>query len=274
VISRSLAVAAEAIRHLVGAATEASLIAAIVAVLVFAGALGTGHAPGSAPAARAANSGGCTPGAPGVAVDNTWSWSGVGSWALAGQEHAYLIHVTNYDIGCGSSSFVVSMTAPSGFSVSLPTKTIGLSSASSGYLWASVTSPSDTEDGNYALDVTVVRAGTTGPTGSFTSYYKVYSSDTTPPTLYWPNPADGQTITVKRKSSYGVIVSSSDDRQVRKITLSIDSTFKSTSVCDDISDTCQLYYKWSPARGQHTATFKAWDWMGNEAALTVTFTVG
>jgi hypothetical protein len=45
----------------------------------------------------------------------------------------------NYDVGCASTNFVVSVTAPGGFSVSMPANTISLKSAASGYLWA--TSP-------------------------------------------------------------------------------------------------------------------------------------
>jgi hypothetical protein len=94
-------------------------------------------------------------------------------------------------VGCGSSSFAVSVSAPTGFSVSVATTTTTLNSSSSSYLWAYVTSPATAADGNYAVTVTVQRAETTSPTGRYTSYDKVYSSDTAAPTLYWPNPANG-----------------------------------------------------------------------------------
>jgi hypothetical protein len=234
------------------------------------------------PVAPAASDGGgkgnggasrCTRNAPGVSVDNSWSWTGLGSWGLPGQQLTYLIAVRNYDIGCSSSSFVVSLSAPGGFSVSLPTSTITLKSSSTGYLWASVTSPAAIADGDYPVTVTVARAGTSDPSGSFTSYYKVYSSDTVAPTLYWPNPGDGTTIS---GGSYGVIVSSSDDHAVRKLDLYIDNVYTSTASCDGVSYTCQLNYNWSlrGVSGQHTATFKAYDWMGNVGVLGVTFTVG
>ncbi len=58
-------------------------------------------------------------------------------------------------------------------------------------------------------------------TASSTSWYKVYSSDTVAPTLYWPSPGDGTTIT---GSSYNVAVSSNDDRAVKKIELYLDNT--------------------------------------------------
>ena len=56
--------------------------------------------------------------------------------------------------------------------------------------------------------------------------------------------------------------------------LYIDNAYVSTTACDDISSTCQLGYSWSPnGVGQHTATFKSYDWLGNVGVLTTTFTV-
>jgi hypothetical protein len=232
---------------------------------------------GLTPAALAAKGGGgkgrnCTQNAPGVSVDNTWAWSAPGSWGLPGQQLKYAIQVRNYDLGCGSSSFVISASAPTGFSVSVPTSTITLGSSSSAYLSAYVTSPAAIVEGNYPLTFTVRRVGTTDPTGTFTSYYKVYSSDTAAPTLYWPNPANGQTITDR---TYNVIVSSSDDHAVKEIDIYIDNSYVSTTTCDGIAYTCQGYYEWSVgARGQHTATFKSSDWLGNVGVMTTTFNVG
>jgi hypothetical protein len=210
----------------------------------------------------------CTRKAPGVIVDNNWRWGSPGSYGLPGQQLTYAVDVINYDAGCSSSSFVVGVTAPGGFSVSVPTSTISLRSASSGYLWAYVTSPSAIPDGDYPLTVTVQRGS--DPAVSTTSWYKVYSSDTVAPTLYWPSPSDGATITGR---SYNFAVSSNDDHAVKNIDLYIDDAYRSTSVCDDVSYSCQLNYTWSTTPGQHTATFKSYDWMGNVGVLTTTFTV-
>jgi Bacterial Ig domain len=227
-----------------------------------------------APAGVAAKGGGgkgnCTRYAPGVSVDNNFGWSQWGSWGMPGQQLKYAIKVRNYDVGCSSSSFTVSISTPSGFSVSLPTSTISLKSYTSGYLWANVTSPTAIADGDYPLTVTVTRAGTS-ETASFTSYYKVYSSDTTAPRLFWANPGTGQTIS---GSSVNVTVSSSDDHAVQKIELYMDGAYMSTTTCDNISYTCQLSYQWrGAAAGEHTLTFKATDWTGNEGSQAVTFTV-
>jgi hypothetical protein len=212
----------------------------------------------------------CTPGTPGVSGQNTWAWASVGSFGLAGQQLTYRFDVTNYDVGCGTSSFVVSVSAPSGFSVSTPTATINLASGGSGSMTTSVTSPAGIADGDYPLDVTVVRAGTSA-TGSLTTYYKVYSSDSAAPTLYWPSPGNGQTISGR---SFWIQVSAVDDHLVRKVELDIDNVAMPTTVCDGIPYSCSLYYSWATSKGQHTATFKAYDWMGNVSTLSVTFTVG
>jgi hypothetical protein len=72
-----------------------------------------------------------------------------------------------------------------------------------------------------------------------------------------------------------VIVSSSDDHAVKKIDIYIDNSYMSTTTCDGIAYTCKGYYEWSVgARGQHTATFKSSDWLGNVGVMTTTFTVG
>jgi hypothetical protein len=135
----------------------------------------------------------CTRKAPAVVVDNTWAWAAPGSFGMPGQKLEYAVDVINYATGCSSSSFVVTVSAPNGFSVSFPTSTISLRSGSSGYLWAYVTSPSVIANGDYPLTVTVQRAGSTDA-ASTTSWYKVYSSDSVKPTLYWPSPGDGTTI--------------------------------------------------------------------------------
>lgn len=215
----------------------------------------------------------CTQAAPAVVIDNNWAWGGSGSWGLPGQKLTYAIAVRNYDVGCASSSFVVSLSAPAGFTVSLPTTTITLKSYSTGYLTAYVTSPATIADGNYPLTATVQRTGASaGASAPATSYYKVYSTDTTAPTLFWSNPADGGTISGR---SYTITVSSSDDHAVQKIELYIDNVYRATAVCDNVTYICQLDYKWSlrGVKGQHTATFKSYDWKGNVGIHTATFTV-
>ena len=44
---------------------------------------------------------------------------------------------------------------------------------------------------------------------------------------------------------------------------------------DNITYECQLSYKWTirRVRGQHKATFRSTDWVGNVSSYTATFTV-
>jgi Bacterial Ig domain len=264
------------VRTILGHSAQALAEGALIALLVAGLAAGTTFAAkggGGGSAGGGAHHGGggagCVVNAPGVAVQNTWAWGSWGSYGLPGQRLGYLVTVLNNDTGCGSSSFVMSLSAPSGFSVSIPTNSISLKSSSTGYLWAYVTSPTSAADGDYSLAVAVVRSGTTAQTASTSTYYKVYSSDFTAPTLFWPSPGEGQTIS----GTYNVVVSSSDDHEVSRIELLIDGSYKSTTTCDDVSYTCQLNYSWSGAVGPHAATFKSYDWMGNAGQLTTSFTV-
>jgi Bacterial Ig domain len=134
-----------------------------------------------------------------------------------------------------------------------------------------VTSPTGIANGDYPLTVTVQRVGSTD-TASTTSWYKVYSSDSVKPTLYWPSPGDGTTITGR---SYDVAVSATDDHAVKHIDLYLDNATApvSTTTCDGVSYSCNLNYSWSTTKGPHTATFKAYDWLGNMSTLTTSFTV-
>src|SRR5215831_19017451 len=113
------------------------VLAALTLALVPAAVAGNGA--GEKPVGGGGGS--CTRKTPAVVVDNNWAWAAPGSYGLPGQQLTYAIDVVNYDSGCSSASFVVGVSTPSGFSVSLPTSTIKLRSGSSGYLWAYVTSP-------------------------------------------------------------------------------------------------------------------------------------
>jgi hypothetical protein len=228
---------------------------------------------GGASAASAATTSGCTPSAPRASIDNTWAWASPGSWGMPGQQLTYAIDVFNNDVGCGSSSFEVTLSAPDGFSVSMPSSTITLKSASTGYVWENVTSPATAADGSYLLTASVVRVGSSSAAvQSGTSYYKVYSSDTVAPKLYWENPPDGGTLS--GRTTY-VGFTSSDDHAVKKLDVKIDGVSVGSVLCDNISSDCSVSYKWSIRRvhGQHTATFKSTEWMGNVATQTATFTV-
>jgi hypothetical protein len=230
---------------------------------------------GLVPGALAGNTtSACVQAAPSVAIDNTYAWAAWGSWGMPGQQLKYAVKVTNNDAGCNSSSFAVSVSAPAGFSVSLPTTGISLSSKSIGYVWASVTSPAGAADGDYPLTASVSRGGaaSSAPQASASSYYKVYSSDTSAPSLFWASPGDGSSISGK---SYNVGVMANDDHEVQKVDLYIDGALTATTMCADVSYNCQLVYTWRIGRvhGQHTATFDAYDWMGNRSSQTVNFTV-
>jgi hypothetical protein len=213
----------------------------------------------------------CTVGQPRVSISNTWAWGAPGSWGMPGQQLSYALNVFNTDVGCGSSSFVVSLTAPNGFSVSIPSSTVTVGSGSSTFAWANVTSPATAADGSYPLTASIARAGSSSaPSG--TSSYKVYSSDTLAPTQYWTNPSDGGTLS--GRSAY-VGFSSSDDHAVKELDISIDGASVASTLCSDVTYDCQLSYKWSIRRvnGQHTATYVSTDWMGNVGTRTVTFIV-
>ena len=256
------------IRSVLSHSAQAVVEGALVSLLVVGLMASTAFA--AKPAAGGGGGTSCTVNTPGLAVQNTWAWAATGSYGLAGQRLTYQVQVINYDTGCRSASFVLSASAPDSFAVSVPTSSISLKAGGNGYLSAYVTSPSGAANGSYPVTFSVARAGTTLPTGAATTHYMVYSVDSAAPTVYWPNPSDGQVITARTS---WVQASAVDDHAVKEITLSIDGTAAATRMCDDIAYSCTLYYDWSTVKGSHTATFTATDWMNNAATTTVTFSV-
>jgi hypothetical protein len=254
--------ATSVVRRAVQAATEAGLIA----LLTFGLIAGTAFA--------AKGGGGCTPAAPRVAIENTYAWSSWGSYGMAGQTLLFQVSVSNYDDGCRAATFVVHVTAPDGFIVSLPTDTVSLRAGRTTYLSAWVTSPDGAVNGDYAIQASAARAGGTGESAasgdSFTSYYMVYSSDEAAPDLFWVSPGDGAGVEAR---SFNIAATARDNRAVRKVDLVLDGVLVSTVDCDGIAFSCQLVYTWSTSPGDHVATFRARDWMGNVSEHTSTFTV-
>jgi hypothetical protein len=229
------------------------------------------------PVALAGNGGGggshggggtCTRNAPSVLPENTWSWGHTGSWGTPGQKLTYSIQFINNDSGCRSSTFTMSISAPTGFTVSVPTSSISLSAGRNGYLTAYVTSPAGMADGDYPLTVSLSR--TSGPSGSSTTYDKVYSSDATAPVLGLPNPGNGNTLT---GSTYNFTATSYDDHAVKYLELWVDGALINTTTCADVTYSCQLWTPEPISPGSHTATFKSFDWFGNVSTLTVGYTV-
>jgi hypothetical protein len=248
--------------HIGQAILEGSLIAALTVGLVAGSTFAAKGGHGS-------TSGACTTNAPTIDVQNNWAWGSPGSWGMPGQKLGYYVRVTNNDVGCSSTTFVISVSAPDSFSVVVPTRTVKLAATSAGYLWAYVTSPASAADGNYPLVARVQRSDAPDPEDSYKSYYKVYSADAAAPSLFWSNPWDGQTITSR---SFNMTVSSSDDHAVKKIELYLDGAAVATKACNDITYICQLNYSWRRKAGSHTARFVATDWMGNKGTLSVSFT--
>jgi len=206
--------------------------------------------------------------APLVNIVNTYAWASFGSWGTPGEQLSYAIDVINNDSGCGSSTFTVSLTAPSGFAVSAPVS-VSVGSGADGYAMGTATSPVTAADGNYAISATASRSGSASATGQ--SLYMVYSSDSTAPAEYWWTPAQGAAVSGR---SLSVGFTASDEHRIAQLSVAIDGAAVASTTCSVTYD-CQLAYNWSIRRvsGTHTATFTARDAVGNVASTTHTFSV-
>lgn len=218
----------------------------------------------------------CAQKTPLVRIENTYKWATWGSWGKPGQKLTYMLSASNYDQNCGSSTFNIGITAPAGYTVSMPSNSISLASESSSLLYAYVTSPANAVASTNPITATITRASN-GQTGTgFTSYYMVYTSDTTAPTLYVPNPSNGQIINAKQyKNKYQLAITAEDDHAVKTLQIYIDGNLMTTVNCTDISYSCMAFYTWSlhGQSGPHVAMFKATDWFGNVGTTTSDFTV-
>lgn len=219
----------------------------------------------------------CTYNTPNVTIQNTYQYATWGSWGTPGQKLTYVLLASNYDQNCGSSTFTVNLSAPAGFNVSTPSSTITLNSSGYVRLNVDVTSPVSITDGDYPLTASITRTANGSVGTGFTSHYKVYSSDTVAPTLYYNSPSDGQVLSAKGKgsSSVNVVVYSRDDHAVKMVQTYIDGSLLNTTNCDDTAYSCPSQYSWSVhgATGAHTITWKSYDWFGNIGTLSANFTV-
>src|SRR5438445_12688401 len=93
-----------------------ALIAAFLALALVPVALAGKPVGGGGHKGGGGTGGTCTLAAPRAAADNNWAWAQTGSWGLPGQQLRYAIDVINNDLGCGSTTFVVGVSAPAGFS--------------------------------------------------------------------------------------------------------------------------------------------------------------
>ncbi len=111
----------------------------------------------------------CTRANPGVSISPS-SQSGT-----PGQTLSYTATIINYDSsGCGSSTFNLTKSCPSGWTCNLSSSSITISpNGSSGAVSLSVTSSATATDGNYTVSVTATNSGATSYSGTGNATYIV-----------------------------------------------------------------------------------------------------
>jgi len=104
----------------------------------------------------------------------TVSISPISQQSAAGGMLSYTVSVANNDTSaCGSSTFNLSDSLPSGFSASLSQNSISLSPSSSGSALISVTSPHTASASNYSFSVSAANSSSPANTGSASATYVV-----------------------------------------------------------------------------------------------------
>lgn len=216
----------------------------------------------------------CTPDVPHVQIQNTFTWASWGTWAKQGQKVPYQIAVYSYD--CVTANYTVTVKAPDGFSQDLTTFTASLKPRQIKYFNVNITSPADVPVSDYpvvAASSETHRDGTVTTGNSDTSYYKVYTSDTTPPAFNWQSPGTGNTVS----GTVSLSDTTYDEHLARKIELYIDGALVASNTNDGIVGRyTTVGYNWNTkgvAKGVHTLVFKGYDDFGNEADDTWQLTV-
>jgi hypothetical protein len=226
----------------------------------------------------------CIPDQPVARFQNTYKWASWGTNAKAGERVGYLASVTNFDQNCGTSTFNITVTAPDGFLVENAIQTVTLDSGTNrDYSTINkdfevyITSPAGLGDGDYPITITATKQdGTTNKSATdATSYYKVYSVDTTAPTMMWKSDLNGKTVSVSDRTLQ-ISHNSTDNKRVKQVQILIDGSVVASRDCTThVGYSCDTRYDLDlrKNKGVHNLVLSATDFSGNTLKNEQTFTV-
>ncbi|MCH8821292.1 hypothetical protein IID23_02090 [Patescibacteria group bacterium] len=183
-------------------------------------------------------------------------------FAVPGSTENFTITVTNNDRSeCGSSTFTLSPTFPTGWSGSLAASQLSINAESSVSTTLNVTSDSNADDGFYAVTVLATNTAVTNFKNSDTVTY-VISNDIDNPVVSITSPLNGDTVL----GTITVSASAADNVGITKVEFYLDNSLKSTDGSAPYS------FRWNTKQvsdGTHSLSAKVFDSVGNVGISTV-----
>ncbi|MCO6431365.1 MAG: hypothetical protein J5J00_10935 [Deltaproteobacteria bacterium] len=204
----------------------------------------------------------CSAGTPAISLSPATN-----STSTPGAPLSYTVTVKNNDApSCGSSTFSLSSSVPSGWSASFASSTMSLGAGASGSTTLTIAPPATVGDGQYSFSLQVSAAGHSSATGSGT-----YVLDGAAPSV--PSNLSASTQTSKKRTNVSLSWSAANDSGSGIAGYDI---LRNGAVIGQTSGTGTSYTDSNVASGTHSYNVRARDAAGNTSALsnTAQVTVG
>ena len=188
--------------------------------------------------------------------------------AAPGSTVSYTMTVANNNTAaCGTSTFNLAQTVPTGFSGSLSASSVALGAGASGSVNWAATSGSGVASGTYGLDASATDAAATTMTATSHASYIVYGS-TAPPTVSITSPANGAVLTGSKP--YNIAATASDASGIRSVAIYVDGSLLATDTAAPYTASWNLR---KATRGLHTITAVATDNVGISMTTQISVTL-
>ena len=182
------------------------------------------------------------------------SLSPLSQTAAPGSTVSYTMTVQNNNTAaCGTSTFNLAQTVPTGFSGSLSASSVALGAGASGVVSWVATSSSAVASGTYGLDASATDAAASTMTTTSHASYIVYSS-TAAPTVSITSPANGAVLTGTKP--YSIAATASDAAGIRSVAIYVDGSLLATDIAAPYTASWNLR---KATRGPHSITAVATD---------------
>jgi hypothetical protein len=183
-------------------------------------------------------------------------------WGAAGETLSYNVTVVNNDSSdCSSSTFNVTSSLSSGFTMNPASYSQSIAPGASSTRSADVTSEVGTQNGAYPFSLTATNSSDATYSATTSANYNVFTPDIEDPSVAVTSPTDGSTVS----GTTNITATASDNVGVTKVEFYIDSNLKST----DLSS--PYVYSWdttTETNESHTLVAKAYDAANNVSTST------
>lgn len=183
------------------------------------------------------------------------------------QALSFTLTVQNNDTAaCGSSTFGLTSSGPSGFTQTPASSQVSVAPGASVTVPVTITSTNSVTAGFYAFTNTVKNNAATSYVANADLTYTISTADTIAPTVTLSSPANGSTIAGKTV----IAATSNDNVAVASMEIWIDGQLRASNTSGSISYTWNVNKR--VTKGTHTIIVKAYDTSGNLGQQQATVT--